>query len=170
MILAAFSKSEYIKDRKMIRYIGEVSFVVVDTFGDAEIVSQREGFIGFVETSNPDLRLIWGGAPGGSMVDGSTDKPPLGLRPKEMMYRDRLKEIEEAIKRYADTYKQCPESWLMEKKSIQRYLKDLEEPKIVLKEINLPKRNEMLVTQHGVAWFYVPADSKNHRCLFEVKE
>ena len=46
------------------------------------------------------------------------NKPPLGLVPKFVRNRERLEEINEAIKRYVDVDKEIPEEWLKERNEL----------------------------------------------------
>ncbi len=48
-------------------------------------------------------------------MDEKFEKPPLGLRPRWVVLKHRLQEIDEAIQRYNKVSKPVPEDWIKER-------------------------------------------------------
>jgi len=46
-------------------------------------------------------------------IDGNVE-PPLGIRPKEVIIKDRIKEIVSAMRRYQTSRKKIPSEWFEE--------------------------------------------------------
>ena len=52
------------------------------------------------------------------------EKPPIGLRPKFVVYLDRLQEIKEAIVRYMNANEQIKVEWIEEYNQTLKKIKD----------------------------------------------
>lgn len=108
------------------------------------------------------------------MVEKSKDvmmpKPPIGVKPRKLVDEERLEELERAIEMYKKSMVPVPQDWYNEWNEIALRLMPGKQKKVVTKEIPIPPKNFPNIYCRGEALFFVPANAKNVRCLYDVEE